>query len=116
MDSLSAMSLFVRVAASGSHAEAGRLLGMSAAAVGQSVAAMEARLAVPLFEPDALAVPAKHLRLTPARSEEHTSELQSHHDIVCRLLLEKKKNTQPLWIDTTIITNNTNYLNLEAVA
>ena len=25
------------------------------------------------------------------RSEEHTSELQSHHDVVCRLLLEKKK-------------------------
>ena len=31
--------------------------------------------------------------LMPAlgRSEEHTSELQSHNDIVCRLLLEKKK-------------------------
>src|SRR5437667_9199000 len=28
------------------------------------------------------------------RSEEHTSELQSHHDLVCRLLLEKKKNKQ----------------------
>src|SRR5438132_8958402 len=28
------------------------------------------------------------------RSEEHTSELQSHSDLVCRLLLEKKKNTQ----------------------
>src|SRR5476649_835222 len=27
------------------------------------------------------------------RSEEHTSELQSHSDIVCRLLLEKKKHT-----------------------
>src|SRR5437667_2500114 len=27
------------------------------------------------------------------RSEEHTSELQSHHDLVCRLLLEKKKNS-----------------------
>src|SRR6266496_5934381 len=27
------------------------------------------------------------------RSEEHTSELQSHRDIVCRLLLEKKKKT-----------------------
>src|SRR5208283_5907647 len=27
----------------------------------------------------------------PSRSEEHTSELQSHHDLVCRLLLEKKK-------------------------
>src|SRR5438034_3042742 len=28
---------------------------------------------------------------TKARSEEHTSELQSHSDLVCRLLLEKKK-------------------------
>src|SRR5437773_3559964 len=28
------------------------------------------------------------------RSEEHTSELQSHHDLVCRLLLEKKKKTK----------------------
>src|SRR5215211_8007653 len=28
---------------------------------------------------------------TSARSEEHTSELQSHSDLVCRLLLEKKK-------------------------
>src|SRR5436190_7732697 len=27
------------------------------------------------------------------RSEEHTSELQSHSDLVCRLLLEKKKQT-----------------------
>src|SRR5437773_5717644 len=32
--------------------------------------------------------------LSRARSEEHTSELQSHHDLVCRLLLEKKKNRQ----------------------
>src|SRR5436190_15433536 len=30
-----------------------------------------------------------HVR--PVRSEEHTSELQSHSDLVCRLLLEKKK-------------------------
>ena len=28
--------------------------------------------------------------LAGCRSEEHTSELQSHHDIVCRLLLDKK--------------------------
>src|SRR6266496_6390542 len=28
-----------------------------------------------------------------ARSEEHTSELQSRRDLVCRLLLEKKKST-----------------------
>src|SRR5436190_4491272 len=31
-----------------------------------------------------------HLAEEP-RSEEHTSELQSHSDLVCRLLLEKKK-------------------------
>src|SRR5260370_25178655 len=30
------------------------------------------------------------------RSEEHTSELQSHLNLVCRLLLEKKKNTLQL--------------------
>src|SRR5438034_3550549 len=30
----------------------------------------------------------------PRRSEEHTSELQSHSDLVCRLLLEKKKKKQ----------------------
>src|SRR5260370_29112148 len=36
---------------------------------------------------------AKHERLiTDARSEEHTSELQSHLNLVCRLLLEKKNN------------------------
>src|SRR5438034_5315234 len=30
-------------------------------------------------------------RMNALRSEEHTSELQSHSDLVCRLLLEKKK-------------------------
>src|SRR5260221_6434100 len=29
-----------------------------------------------------------------SRSEEHTSELQSHSDLVCRLLLEKKKKNE----------------------
>src|SRR3989475_2055716 len=31
----------------------------------------------------------------PLRSEEHTSELQSQSNLVCRLLLEKKKGIQP---------------------
>src|SRR5882762_7166712 len=31
------------------------------------------------------------MRIWPERSEEHTSELQSHLNLVCRLLLEKKK-------------------------
>src|SRR5437588_10191874 len=33
----------------------------------------------------------RRVRTSDARSEEHTSELQSHSDLVCRLLLEKKK-------------------------
>src|SRR5438132_3272151 len=37
------------------------------------------------------------------RSEEHTSELQSHSDLVCRLLLEKKKNN-PMIVDAYILT------------
>src|SRR5260221_7771925 len=32
-------------------------------------------------------------KVNTVRSEEHTSELQSHSDLVCRLLLEKKKNS-----------------------
>src|SRR2546427_905738 len=37
--------------------------------------------------------PGKHVPRTLERSEEHTSELQSQSNIVCRLLLEKKKKT-----------------------
>src|SRR5438874_5038505 len=33
----------------------------------------------------------RHQRSSKERSEEHTSELQSRRDLVCRLLLEKKK-------------------------
>src|SRR5699024_12237789 len=36
--------------------------------------------------------PRRHSRTAGWRSEEHTSELQSRFDLVCRLLLEKKKN------------------------
>src|SRR5260221_8059939 len=36
------------------------------------------------------------------RSEEHTSELQSHSDLVCRLLLEKKKKKTKYQIYTTV--------------
>src|SRR4051812_49650398 len=35
----------------------------------------------------------RECRVVGTRSEEHTSELQSHVNIVCRLLLEKKKNS-----------------------
>src|SRR6266540_765191 len=44
--------------------------------------------------------------LAPARSEEHTSDLQSHHDLVCRLLLEKKKKKKKKTIFDKININN----------
>src|SRR5260370_17153184 len=37
------------------------------------------------------------------RSEEHTSELQSHLNLVCRLLLEKKNDTPLLTLPTTLL-------------
>src|SRR6266536_4602353 len=45
---------------------------------------------LPTRRPGRAAAPGGHRR-RHARSEEHTSELQSRVDIVCRLLLEKKK-------------------------
>src|SRR5215211_5094942 len=47
-----------------------------------------------VYETSATRKPVQRLWLssmTKRRSEEHTSELQSHSDLVCRLLLEKKK-------------------------
>src|SRR5438876_1792734 len=42
--------------------------------------------------------PGTSSKSAPARSEEHTSELQSPVHLVCRLLLEKKKKPMPLLI------------------
>src|SRR5437667_1465743 len=44
------------------------------------------------------------MALCRPRSEEHTSELQSHHDLVCRLLLEKKKRTDVRSTCSTVMT------------
>src|SRR5690349_23949936 len=41
-----------------------------------------------------------------ARSEEHTSELQSRRDLVCRLLLEKKKKNKNTMIHSLIQTSH----------
>src|SRR2546430_10394948 len=58
--------------------------------------------AVVTFDPHPQAVLRGHAPLALAtaprrRSEEHTSELQSQSNLVCRLLLEKKKNTTQLY-------------------
>src|SRR6266478_6404307 len=57
--------------------------------------------------PDGLTLPLLWLGLL-VRSEEHTSELQSQSNLVCRLLLEKKKKTEPgpASVATPIINQN----------
>src|SRR5690242_21620421 len=46
----------------------------------------------PRNDPEVLCFHGRSVRgRRPGRSEEHTSELQSHVNLVCRLLLEKKK-------------------------
>src|SRR5437588_5574805 len=52
--------------------------------------------------------PARRLGGELRRSEEHTSELQSHSDLVCRLLLEKKKNKKKKTKQITVKTRTKN--------
>src|SRR5437588_1620015 len=51
------------------------------------------RLQISVRFDDSLEAASQGIEAGGRRSEEHTSELQSHSDLVCRLLLEKKKNT-----------------------
>src|SRR5205807_6697483 len=52
----------------------------------------------------------------PHRSEEHTSELQSPCNLVCRLLLEKKKNDLiVLRVDAERVTESSEIQNLDAL-
>src|SRR5438034_8809362 len=57
----------------------------------EQVSQAEEPVAEPPTEPEPAAEPAQEEAPARSRSEEHTSELQSHSDLVCRLLLEKKK-------------------------
>src|SRR5437667_4342352 len=52
--------------------------------------------ALPIFQQHSVAdhLACRKRQHHKGRSEEHTSELQSHHDLVCRLRLEKKKREQ----------------------
>src|SRR5690242_21386509 len=69
--------------------------------IGQAVAVLEAqhrRLGERTIEHLELALALAHMvDRNIARSEEHTSELQSHVNLVCRLLLEKKKNKAKMY-------------------
>src|SRR5438034_7815240 len=62
----------------------------------------------PRASPDRLRFPVRRPseRRAGARSEEHTSELQSHSDLVCRLLLEKKKKEKKEKINKSNASDN----------
>src|SRR6266536_5735861 len=66
----------------------------------------DASRAVSNSSPIALAPPSsrRHAGPSRSRSEEHTSELQSRVDLVCRLLLEKKKKE----MENVFMTRNVN--------
>src|SRR2546427_5182739 len=87
--------------------DAGRVLGLvGESGCGKSVTALSLMRLVPppgrivggevrLDGRDLLGLPEREMRAVrgAGRSEEHTSELQSQSNLVCRLLLEKKKKT-----------------------
>src|SRR5258708_28944129 len=50
--------------------------------------------------------------LVKARSEEHTSELQSPDHLVCRLLLEKKKTKKPIDLYRLFLLNSCSQINI----
>src|SRR5437588_5240194 len=57
---------------------------------------LQLRLTKPLLSPPSYGGDSSGFVNRSWRSEEHTSELQSHSDLVCRLLLEKKKKTNKI--------------------
>src|SRR3989454_3661056 len=62
------------------------------------------RVTAPIVRRAALEVLGRLARSRRWRSEEHTSELQSPCNLVCRLLLEKKKNKQIWHVDPPYVT------------
>src|SRR5690242_21740362 len=48
------------------------------------------------LSPSTIIIGSNGLNTSSCRSEEHTSELQSHVNLVCRLLLEKKKKNKKI--------------------
>src|SRR5256885_6276603 len=80
-------------------------IGLACCSIARSLTAATSALPPGCATPDCATMPSSRMSITeppaasigrcstslPARSEEHTSELQSPCNLVCRLLLEKKK-------------------------
>src|SRR5690242_20868726 len=114
MDRLHAMRLYARIVELGSFTAAADDLALPRATVTHTIKALESRLGAQLLQrttrrvrvtsegqtyyqhcvrllADVDEVETNFREASVVRSEEHTSELQSHVNLVCRLLLEKKK-------------------------
>src|SRR5690554_7246567 len=101
---LANLQTFITIAEQQSFSLAGERLHVTQPAISKRLASLEEQLGVRLFDRigrtirlteagQALLPRAYRIvnELEDARSEEHTSELQSRPHLVCRLLLEKKK-------------------------
>src|SRR5256886_7658172 len=74
-------------------------LGLHGPVIAEGVAQLE-RVEL-LGEADAVTHIQARRQVAAERSEEHTSELQSQSNLVCRLLLEKKKKKKTRWQNTS---------------
>src|SRR5699024_366049 len=104
MINLNALVYFVETARLRSFTQAAHTLGVSQSTVSKMIKTLENSVGDALIvrqsKPFKLTAIGEHLyskgqhilQAITERSEEHTSELQSRFDLVCRLLLEKKKN------------------------
>src|SRR5260221_5168687 len=72
----------------------GQLLALGQHVLDALVGGIAAREHLAVEQQGVAGLPAGHFFLAQCRSEEHTSELQSHSDLVCRLLLETKQTVQ----------------------
>src|SRR2546427_1882230 len=74
----------------------GPIFSMNDAGCEQTFSSAASSVSIVNTMPPGSAVSFERARDTAPRSEEHTSELQSQSNLVCRLLLEKKKNAKIL--------------------
>src|SRR5207249_8160181 len=82
----------MRAAESSAYLDSGKRVTTSLNASNASREAFGSRSVMSGVVRNASGPPCSSLKLIRPRSEEHTSELQSRFDLVCRLLLEKKKS------------------------
>src|SRR5690606_41210287 len=89
MIELRQLRYLIAAAEAGSFSRAARNLNIKQATLSRHILEMEKRLGMTLFDRKTRGATLTENGATYLRSEEHTSELQSRENLVCRLLLEK---------------------------